>query len=87
LAGGLTWRIIDDARDMFEEVQVSCELMDRWYTDRGEEAFTTETGKLFRPDVVAPLETFAHAAVTKLLLLGEPRMMLQLEQRIYKNFC
>lgn len=86
LSGALTWRIIDDARDMFDEVQVSCELMDRWYTDRAEEQFTTETGKLFKPDVVAPLETFAHTAVTKLMLLGEPRMILRLEQRIDEQF-
>jgi Cof subfamily protein (haloacid dehalogenase superfamily) len=86
LSRNLAWRIIDDARDMFDEVLVSCEILDRWYTDRAEEPFTTETGKLFRPDVVAPLETFAHGPVTKLLLLGDPRMTLRLEQRIDEQF-
>src|SRR5690606_25737312 len=27
-------QIIDTARDMFEETLVSCEILDRWYTDR-----------------------------------------------------
>src|SRR4051812_4194436 len=47
--------IIDVARDMFEEVLVSCEILDKWYTDRDEQPYTTQTGLIFRPDLIAPL--------------------------------
>ena len=75
----LARHIIDQARDMFEEVLVGCEVMDRWYTDRFEQSYTTETGRLFRPDLIAPLEEFCNQPITKLLLLGEPRMIDKLE--------
>ena len=39
--------IVDFSRDLFEEVLVSCEVMDRWYTDRVDDAFTTETGRMW----------------------------------------
>src|SRR5438552_4592370 len=35
--------MVDRARDMFEEVLVSCEIMDKWYTDRDDHSYTTET--------------------------------------------
>lgn len=75
-------QIIDTARDMFEETLVSCEIMDRWYTDHHDPQFTTETGKLFRPDVIAPIDDFCGTPITKLLLLGEPRIMSRLEPLI-----
>lgn len=71
--------LIDQARDMYEEVLVGCEVLDRWYTDRFDETYTTETGRLFRPDLVAPLDEFCNQPITKLMFLGEPRIISRLE--------
>jgi Cof subfamily protein (haloacid dehalogenase superfamily) len=86
ISGKLTQRVIATARDMFEEVQVSVEILDRWYTDRPESAYTTETGRLFKPDQVAPLETFCNQPVTKLLFLAEPRIISRLEAELLRDF-
>ena len=79
LDGPLVRELIDEARRRFNEVVVACEILDRWYTDRHEQSHTTETGRLFRPDVVAPLEAFCDRPVTKLMLLGPERMISELE--------
>ncbi len=72
---------------MFEEVLVTCEILDKWYTDRLDDGtLTTETGKLFKPDYVGPFETFCEQPVTKLLLLGEPRLVLRLEDLLAESF-
>lgn len=78
-------QIIDDARARFEHVLVSCEVLDRWFTDRADQSFTTETGRLFKPDVVAPLDEICNQPITKLMLLGEPAMMLELEARLLQR--
>jgi Cof subfamily protein (haloacid dehalogenase superfamily) len=65
---------------------VTCEIMDRWYTDREDAAYTTETGKLFKPDVITPIETICEMDVTKLMLLGEPRIILRLEAMLGDAF-
>ena len=72
---GLVREMIADARGVFPQVLVSCEILDRWYTDRFDQTHTTETGRLFQPDVVAPVEAFCVEPVTKLMLLGPPAMM------------
>ena len=82
----LVLSMIERARDMFEEVSVSCEILDRWYTDRAEQAYQTETGRLFRPDLVAPVEDFCREPVTKGLMLGEPRMISRLEQLLIEEY-
>jgi Cof subfamily protein (haloacid dehalogenase superfamily) len=87
LAGDLARNIIDLARDMFDEVIVSCEILDKWYTDRADNAFTTETGKMFQPDVIAAYETFCCGPVTKVMLLGEPRIILRLEALLAEAFA
>ncbi len=79
-------QIVDRARDMFEEVLVSCEILDRWYTDRLDQSYTTETGRIFKPDRIAPLEEFCCQPVTKLLLLGEPRLIARLEPLLVSEF-
>jgi Cof subfamily protein (haloacid dehalogenase superfamily) len=86
MAGALVRGIIDHARDMFDEVLVTCEILDKWYTDRADETFTTETGKLFKPDVIAPLDEFCNQPLTKQMLLGEARMILRLEPLIAEAF-
>ena len=68
----LVRRIIDRARSFHDEVIVTGEILDRWYTDRFDETCTTATGLLFRPDVVAAVEEFCNQPVTKLMFLAEP---------------
>jgi Cof subfamily protein (haloacid dehalogenase superfamily) len=82
----LVLNMIDIARDMFEEVLVSCEIMDKWHTDRIDDAYTTETGRLFKPDVVAPVEQFCKAPITKLMFLGDPKILLRIEPLLYEKF-
>lgn len=86
MAPAIVREIIESARDMFEETLVTCEILDRWYTDHHDQHFTTETGKLFKPDVIAPLDSFCNQPITKLLLLGEPRIMNRLEPLIAEGF-
>jgi Cof subfamily protein (haloacid dehalogenase superfamily) len=86
MPAALVQRVVAAARELFPQVQVSCEILDQWYTDRHDPAHTTETGKLFSPDVVSPLARFAHLDVTKLMLLGEPAMTVRLEGLIGQVF-
>jgi 5-amino-6-(5-phospho-D-ribitylamino)uracil phosphatase len=86
LGGAVVRRMVETARDLFDEVIVTCEVLDKWYTDRLDQTHTTETGRLFKPDVVGPLDDILAGEVTKLLLLGEPRMILRLEHVIADGF-
>jgi 5-amino-6-(5-phospho-D-ribitylamino)uracil phosphatase len=86
LAGKLVREIIEFSRDLFEEVLVSTEVLDRWYTDQVEKTPTTETGRLFQPDVVAPLEEFFQIDTTKLLLSAEPKIIARLEADLLETF-
>jgi 5-amino-6-(5-phospho-D-ribitylamino)uracil phosphatase len=86
MPGELVRSMIETARDMFDEVLVSCEILDRWHTDRFDKSFTTETGRLFKPDVVAPCDTFVSGPVTKLMLLGSPAMLSKLEHPLRRKF-
>lgn len=86
LAGALVRRIVDEARDLFDEVLVSSEILDKWYTDQEDNPFATETGKLFRPDVVAPIDQFAGLDATKLLLQGAPPLISRLEAWLEERF-
>ena len=74
------------ARREYPEVVVSGEILDRWYTDRFDPKWLTETAKLFRPDVVAPIDEWLTEPVTKVLLLGEPERMQQLAEKIRVEF-
>jgi Cof subfamily protein (haloacid dehalogenase superfamily) len=82
LPRGVARSIIQDARILFPQVQVTCEILDRWFTDRFDPAHTTETGRLFKPDVIAPLDTFCGGQITKLMLLGEPAAITDLESQL-----
>jgi Cof subfamily protein (haloacid dehalogenase superfamily) len=84
---GLVRRIIMKSRDSFPDVLVTCEILDKWFTDRFDQPYTTETGRLFKPDVVAPLDTFLNQPVTKLMLLGEEKMIAKLESKLVSRFA
>ncbi len=86
LPGDLVAEIVDVARDWFDEVIVGCEVLDRWYTDRDDDTHTTETGRMFKPDVIAPLDEFIYNDTTKLMLLADPRVISKLETILYKAF-
>ena len=79
-------QIIDLARSVYPEVVVSAEILDRWYTDRFDPSLVTETGRRFRPNVVAPVDQWLTQAVTKLLLLGEPEDLEKLAGAITAKF-
>jgi hypothetical protein len=82
----VVWEVIDRARGLYPDCLVSCEVLDKWYTDRNEQAYTTETGRLFRPNLVAPLEQFCNQPITKLLLLGPRDMIGTLEPQLRAEF-
>lgn len=63
-------RVVTTARKVFPQVLISAEVMDKWYTDRYDDAYDTETARTFEPDVVAPIDSWLDQPVTKLLLLG-----------------
>jgi Cof subfamily protein (haloacid dehalogenase superfamily) len=86
LKGSLCLRMIELARDQYDEVIVHLEVMDRWCTDRIEDAHTTETGRLFKPDEVAALSTFCDKPITKLMFLGDPRILSRLEPLLLAEF-
>jgi len=79
--------IVELARDMFPAVLVSGEVLDRWYTDRLDAAYTTETGRIFPPDVVQPIEKWSDQSMTKLLLLGEPDRLKEIASAIRRDFA
>jgi hypothetical protein len=68
-------QLIDTARSAFADVLVHCEILNRWHTDRVDDRFQTESAKLYPPDAVGPLASFAHLDVTKLMFQGPPAMM------------
>ena len=86
LAGELARQIVEFARDLFEETIVTCEVLDKWYTDRNDMSHTTETGKMFQPDFICPVAEICDGPITKLMLLGEPRVMLRLENELALRF-
>ena len=72
--------IVREARARHPEVIVSAEILDRWYTDRHDERYLTETARHCVPDVLAPIDGWLNQPVTKLLLLGEGPMLTSLRK-------
>jgi Cof subfamily protein (haloacid dehalogenase superfamily) len=86
MAGPLVREIIGHARSVYADLLVSCEVMDRWFTDRHDPQYTTETGRLFRPDVICPVEDICDRAITKLMFLGHPEVITAVEPLIVAQF-
>lgn len=78
--------IIQLARRTYPDVLVSGEVMDHWFTDRFDPAYNTETGRLFPPDRVEPVENWADQSMTKLLLLGKPQRLREVCQAVHQAF-
>jgi Cof subfamily protein (haloacid dehalogenase superfamily) len=82
----LVGHIVNRARQVYPDCLVSCEILDKWFTDRFDNTYTTETGRQFEPDLVAPLWMFLSQPVTKLMLLGPTWMMDDLQQLVAAEF-
>lgn len=85
MEGRVVRRLVELVQSRFASVRVSCEILDRWYTDQLDQQYTTETGRLFKPDVVATLEMMCAQPVTKLLLLGDSDMVGQMHELLQRE--
>ena len=86
MRGSLVYEMAKLAREVVPGVQVAAEVVDRWYTDRHDPYRTTVTGKLFRPDVVAPLESWGRQNTTKLMFLAEPRKVARIRETLRQRY-
>ena len=64
--------LMTHTRSLLSHSVISIEHLDRWYTDRIDERYTTETGKLFPPDFIEPFDRLAQLGATKLMFHAEP---------------
>lgn len=86
MPGELVERVVAFAREKYPDCLVSCEILDKWYTDRADNTYTTETGRMFKPDLIAPLHMFLAQPITKLMLLGPVPMMDDLSAAVRGEF-
>jgi Cof subfamily protein (haloacid dehalogenase superfamily) len=86
MSGAMVHRMATLARQLVPGVQVAAEVVDRWYTDRQDPYRTTVTGKLFRPDVVAPMESWSRQETTKLMFLAAPRKVARIREALRKRY-
>ncbi len=88
LDGAIAKKVIAWGRKKYPELLVSVEILDKWYTDHFEDVpeYMTETAKHFTPDFIGPLEAFLRVPITKLMLLGNPVMIEELERGILSKF-
>ncbi len=88
LDAGVARKIIAWGRKKYPELLISVEILDKWYTDHYSEIpeYMTETAKQFTPDFIGPIEAFMTVPITKLMLLGNPVWIEELEKSIPKKF-
>ena len=86
LPGELVAEVVAVAREWADDVVVGCEVLDQWYTDRVDERYLTETGRMFQPDVIASLDTFVRQDTTKLMLHADPAAIGRLESVLLDRF-
>ena len=46
MSGALVREIVDTARDFYDDLLVSCEILDRWYTDRPDNSYTNDLSEV-----------------------------------------
>jgi len=78
--------VIELARIGHPDTLASVEVLDKWYTDKFDASYVTETSKVFQPDKVAPFDELLTEPVTKLNLLGPPGAMIELEGLLASHF-
>ena len=66
----LAIRAVQLGREIYPEITISAEVVDRWYTTRFRAANAGRSGASARPDMVGPVENWLTGPVTKLLLTG-----------------
>ncbi len=81
----LARQIIDTARRAYKDCVVSVEVLDRWYTDHYDETLPIETGRVFTPDFVGPLDAFLTRPVTKLMLLAQPERLRKVIEAVQRK--
>lgn len=86
LDAALARQIARLARKIDPGCLVSLEILDKWYTDRVDNALGTETSKLCNPDFVGPLEAFFTVPVTKLMLHAPPDRVHALSAQVKRKF-
>ncbi|HVS71887.1 MAG TPA: Cof-type HAD-IIB family hydrolase [Phycisphaerae bacterium] len=81
-------KVIHWARKRYPEMLVSVEILDKWYTDHTSDVpeYMTETSKHFTPDFVGPIEAFLTVPITKLMLLGDPAWIADIELAAVERF-
>ncbi|MGN6367672.1 MAG: Cof-type HAD-IIB family hydrolase [Phycisphaerae bacterium] len=82
-------KIIDWSRKRYPELLVSIEILDKWYTDHYSEIpeYMTETAKQFTPDFIGPLDAFLTVPITKLMLIGDPKWIDDLQVQLPRKFA
>jgi Cof subfamily protein (haloacid dehalogenase superfamily) len=88
LEAAVAKKIIAWGRAIYPELLVSIEILDKWYTDHYGDVpeYMTETAKQFTPDFVGPLDAFLKVPITKLMLIGNPTRIEELEIGITEKF-
>ena len=81
-------KVIAWGRKRYPELLVSVEILDKWYTDHTSDVpeYMTETAKHFTPDFVGPIEAFLTVPITKLMLLGDPAWIADIELAAVERF-
>ncbi len=74
--------IIKWSRERFPAMRVSAEIRDKWYTDFSDDIYQTETARLHKPNLVAPIEAWLTEPLTKLLLLGKKEWLAEVARAI-----
>ncbi len=89
LEAAVAKRVIAWGRRIYPELLVSVEILDKWYTDHYADIpeYMTETAKQFTPDFIGPLDAFLRVPITKLMLLGAPVRIVELERGIAGKFA
>ncbi|MCE5278923.1 MAG: Cof-type HAD-IIB family hydrolase [Planctomycetaceae bacterium] len=82
LALEMCWQVVEAARDEYPQVVISGEILDRWYSEPYDPALAVMAGKTFHPHEIGPVETWLVEPATKLLLLGEPGRLVELQKEI-----
>lgn len=86
LSGEVASDVVREARAMMPDTLVSVEVVDVWHTDRHDPELSMETGKLFQPDRIGPLDETLSVGVTKLMLLARPAYLPALRDRVESSF-
>lgn len=75
-----------ETRSLMAHAIVSIEHLDRWYTDRLDDRYATETSKLFPPDSIQPFEQLLPLGATKLMFHADPAEIDLLREQLEPRF-